>query len=272
VHKPLKSGSWRLHKGHFERLELYFSKNNEQVDSMGRKSAKIAAKKGASDRAKAQIYTRALADVFKASKSGGPDPETNFLLKVAIDRCKKFNVPKDNIERAIKKGQGGDGAGYEDITYEGYGPNGIAIFVEASTNNVTRTAGNVRSYFNKCNGSLGVNGSLEFIFERKAIYTVPAEGIDEDDFTLHMIDAGAEDVELEDGMYEVSGPMESFGAIQEKLQEINVTPEEATLERVPLTTKEADEETKTLVEKLIGLLEDDEDVITVYDNMEEADE
>ncbi len=235
---------------------------------MGRKSAKIAAKKGATDRAKAQIYTRALKDVFKASKSGGADPETNFLLKVAIERCKKFNVPKDNIERAIKKGQGGDGDGYEDVTYEGYGPNGVAVFVEASTNNTTRTAGNVRSYFKKCGGSLGVNGSLQFIFERKAVFHIPSEGIDEDEFTLEMIDVGAEDVELEDDMYEVKGPMEVFGAIQEKLQEMNITPDEAGLERIPLTTKEADEETIEQVNKLVDMLEEDDDVVTVYDNLE----
>lgn len=235
---------------------------------MGRKSAKIAAKKGASDKAKAQLYARALVDVFKASKSGGPDIETNFLLRVAVERCKKFNVPKDNIDRAIKKGQGGDGAGYEDITYEGYGPNGVAIFVEASTNNITRTAGNVRSYFNKCGGSLGVNGCLEFIFEHKAEFSIPAEGIDEDDFTLQMIDAGADDIEREDDYFEVTGPKEAFGAIQEKLQEINVTPEEAGLVRVPLTTKSVDEETLAQVEKLIAMLEEDDDVITVYDNLE----
>ena len=106
---------------------------------MGRKSAKIAAKKGAADRAKSQVYTKALHDVALATKSGGPDPDTNFLLKIALERCKKFNVPKDNVERAIKRGQGGDGEGYEDVTYEGYGPNGVAVFVETSTNNVTRT-------------------------------------------------------------------------------------------------------------------------------------
>ena len=235
---------------------------------MGRKSAKIAAKKGATDRAKAQVYTRALKDVFKASKSGGADPDTNFLLKVAIERCTKFNVPKDNIDRAIKKGQGGDGAGYEDVNYEGYGPNGVAIFVEASTNNTTRTAGNVRSYFKKCGGSLGVNGSLQFIFERKAVFQIPSEGIDEDEFTLEMIDVGAEDVELEDDMYEVKGPMDVFGAIQEKLQELDITPDEAGLVRVPLTLKEdADEETLEQVDKLIGLLEEDDDVVTVYDNL-----
>jgi len=235
---------------------------------MGRKSAKIAAKKGASDRAKAQIYTRALKDVFKASKSGGPDIETNFILKVAVELCKKFNVPKDNIDRAIKKGQGSDGVGYEDVTYEGYGPGGVAVFVEASTNNTTRTAGNVRSFFKKCGGSLGVNGSLEFIFERKAVFMVPSDGIDEDEFTLELIDAGAEDVELEDGLYEIKGPMESFGTIQVKLQELGITPDEASLERIPLTMKEADAETREQIDKLIGLLEEDDDVTTVYDNME----
>jgi len=237
---------------------------------MGRKSAKIAVKKGAADKARGQLFTKALKDVFLASKSGSPDIGTNFLLKVAVDRCKKFNVPKDNIEKAIKKGQGSDGVGYDDVNYEGYGPNGVAVFVETSTNNVTRTVANVRSYFKKCGGSLGVTGSLEFVFDHKAVYTVPVEAVsDEDDFTLHMIDAGAEEVEKEEEFYEVVGPMETFGAIQEKLQEINITPEEASLDRAPLTTKAVDEETKEQIEKLIGLLEDDEDVVTVYHNMEE---
>jgi len=235
---------------------------------MGRKSAKIAMKKGAADKARGQVFTRALKDVFKASKSGGPDVETNFLLKVAVERCKKFNVPKDNIDRAIKKGQGSDGVGYEDISYEGYGPNGVAIFVEASTNNVTRTASNVRSYFKKCSGSLGVSGCLEFIFKREALFTIPAQGIDEDDFTLSMIDAGAEDVKLEDDFYEVTGPMETFGSIQVKLQELKITPEEASLVRNPLVTKEVDAETEEQVDRLISLLEEDDDVVTVYDNME----
>lgn len=236
---------------------------------MGRKSAKIATKKGANDKARGQVYTRALKDVFKASKGGGDDPSTNFLLKVAIDRCKKFNVPKDNIDKAIKKGQGSDGVGYEDINYEGYGPNGVAIFVEASTNNVTRTVANVRSYFTKCRGSLGVTGSLEFIFERKALFIVPAEGIDEDDFTLHMIDCGADEIELHDDMYEITGPVESFGSIQEKLQEISVNLEEASLTRFPLSHKSVDDETLVQIEKLLDLLESDEDVVTVYHNLEE---
>lgn len=236
---------------------------------MGRKSAKIALKKGAADKARGQIYTRALKDVFLASKSGGPDIANNFLLKVAVERCKKFNVPKDNVEKAIKKGQGSEGVGYEEVNYEGYGPHGIAVFVETSTNNTTRTVANVKSYFKKCDGSVGVNGSLEFIFERKAVFTVPAEGISEEEFTLHMIDAGADDVQLEDDEYVVYAPMESFGPIQEKLQEIGITPEEANLERIPLSKKKLNETEAEEVYRLIEMLEEDDDVVTVYHNLEE---
>jgi len=239
---------------------------------MGRKSAKIAVKKGAADKARSQVFTKALHDVALSVKSGGGDPDTNFLLRIALDRCRKFNVPKDNIDRAIKRGLGGDGAGYEDVTYEGYGPNGVAVFVEASTNNITRTVANVRSYFNKCGGSLGKDGSLQFIFDRKAVFKVPKIDLDEDDFTLEMIDAGAEDVELEDDIFEVIGPMEVFGSIQNKLQELNTNPEEAGLERIPTTFKAIDEETLTQIEKLLGMLEDDEDVVTVYHNIEDTEE
>jgi YebC/PmpR family DNA-binding regulatory protein len=240
---------------------------------MGRKSAKIAAKKGAADKEKSKIYTKALHDVMTAVKKGGDDPVSNFLLKIALDRCKKFNVPKDNIERAIKKGMGGDGQGYEDVTYEGYGPGGVAVFVETSTNNVTRTVANVRSYFNKCNGSLGKDGCLQFIFDRKAVFTVPSQGLNEDDFTLEMIDAGAEEVELEGELFEIIGEMEAFGDIQNKLQELNITPEEANLQRIPTNFKAVDDnEVMEQLEKLIGLLEDDEDVVSVYHNIEDTEE
>lgn len=238
---------------------------------MGRKSAKIAAKKGAQDKLKSQVYTKALHDVYTAVKSGGESVETNFLLKIALERCRKFNVPKDNIERAIKKGAGGDGAGYEDITYEGYGPEGVGIFVEASTDNVTRTVANVRSYFNKNGGSLGKDGSLQFIFDRKAVFIVPKGELDEDDFTLEMIDVGAEDIELDGESFEVIGPMESFGEIQSKLQTLGITPEEANLQRIPNSYKAvSDEETMAQLEKLIDLLEDDEDVVSVYHNIEDT--
>jgi YebC/PmpR family DNA-binding regulatory protein len=237
---------------------------------MGRKSAKIAAKKGAADKAKSQIYTKALHDVAIASKSGGGDPETNFLLKIALDRCKKFNVPKDNVERAIKRGLGEGGEGYEDVNYEGYGPDGVAVFVETSTNNVTRTVANVRSYFNKCGGSLGKDGCLQFIFDRKAVFTIPVEQInDEEELQLELIDSGAEDFDTDEGLFEIYGPMESFGTIQQKLQELKLSPEEASLQRIPTTFKSINnEETMAQIEKLIGLLEDDEDVVSVYHNIE----
>ncbi len=151
----------------------------------------------------------------------------------------------------------------------------MAIFVETSTNNVTRTVANVRSYFNKCGGSLGKDGALQFIFDRKAVFTIAQNDLDEDDFTLEMIDAGAEDIELEDNMFEVIGPMEVFGSIQNKLQEMNITPEEASLQRIPTTFKslnELDPEVLTQVEKLIDLLEDDEDVVQVYHNLEDDSE
>jgi YebC/PmpR family DNA-binding regulatory protein len=236
---------------------------------MGRKSAKIALRKGAADKARSQVYAKTLKEVFLASKKGGAGVGTNFLLKVAVERCKKFNVPRDLIDKAIKKGQGTDGVGYEEVSYEGYGPHGVAIFVETSTNNPTRTVANVKSYFNKHDGSVGVTGSLKFLFERKAVFEIPLEGINEEEFTLHMIDAGAEDVQLDEGFYVVTAGMESFGAIQEKLQAISITPEEASLVRIPTTKKKLDEASAGEVYELIDMIEEDDDVITVYHNMEE---
>lgn len=236
---------------------------------MGRKSAKIAVRKGAADKARGQIFTRALKDVFKASKSGTGDLANNFLLRVAVERAKKLNVPKENIEKAIKKGQGSDGAGYEDVSYEGYGPGGVAIFVETSTDNPTRTVANVRSYFRKYDGSLGTSGSLEFVFSRIALFVVPKEAVQsEDDFTLAMIDGGAEEIERIDDHYEVSGPMSEFGSIQEKLMQIGITPDEASLVRVPVTKKELTEESALAkLESLIDVLSEDDDVVTVYHNL-----
>lgn len=236
---------------------------------MGRKSAKIALRKGAADKARSQVYTRTLKDVFIASKKGGPEVANNFLLRVAVERCKKFNVPRDLIEKAIKKGQGTDGVGYEEISYEGYGPHGVAIFIETNTNNTTRTIANIKSYFNKYGGSIGVTGTLKFVFERKAVFEIPAEGINEEDFTLNMIDAGADDVQLDEGFYVVTAQMENFGAIQDKLQALQITPEEASLVRIPLTTKKLDEPSAQEIYELIDLLEEDDDVVNVYHNMEE---
>ncbi len=236
---------------------------------MGRKWNNIKEKKGAQDRARGQIYTKLLREVTKAVKNGGESVEANFMLRVTLEKCRKYNVPKDNIDRAIKKGMGGDDDGYNDVTYEGYGPNGVAIFIEASTNNPTRTAGNIRNCFTKCGGSLGTTGCLQFVFEHKAVFEIPAKEIkDEDSFGLEIIDAGAGDFTLEDGYYTVTGPMASFGSIQKKLDEMKISAEEAGLERVPLTFKEIDKDTLAIIMKLVGMLEDDDDVSKVYHNMQ----
>lgn len=235
---------------------------------MGRKWNNIKEKKGEQDRQRGAIYTKLLREVTKAVKGGGDAVESNFMLKISLEKCRKYNVPKDNIDRAIKKGLGGDDEGYEDITYEGYGPNGVAIFVEASTNNVTRTASNVRSYFNKCHGSLGTSGCLQFVFEHKAVFEIKADKLNEDDFTLLMIDAGADDVVLEDGFFTVTAPMENFGQIQKCLEQNKISAEEAGLERVPTNHKEVDIDTFKTCMKLVDMLENDDDVNKVYHNIQ----
>ena len=234
---------------------------------MGRKWNNIKEKKGDQDKIRSLMYTKCLREVTKAVKNGGEDVESNFLLRIALERSRKYNVPKDNIDRAIKKGLGNEDEGYSDIAYEGYGPNGVAIFVEASTNNGTRTVANVRNFFNKCGGSLGTTGCLQFVFERKAVFEIPVGKLVEDDFTLDMIDVGADDVILEDGYFTVTAPMEAFGPIQSKLDQLKITAEEAGLERLPLTYKEIDKDTFKTVMKLVDLLESDDDVTKVYHNI-----
>ena len=240
---------------------------------MGRKSAKIAARKGAQDKLKSQVYTKALFEVTRAVKRGGEDPDTNFLLRVALNKCRKNNVPKDNIQRAIKKGLGGDGDNFSDVVYEGYGPGGVAVFVETSTDNVTRTVANMRFYFSRNGGTLGQTGSLQFLFDHKSVFEVlqsqlTEQGLDEDDFMLEMIDAGAEEVEPEDESFIITGTKEDFGTIQAKLEELKITPEEASLERIPNNRKEIDDDTFEQVMKLIDVIEGDDDVVQVYHNMD----
>jgi YebC/PmpR family DNA-binding regulatory protein len=236
---------------------------------MGRKSAKIATRKNAADKLKGQIYTKILFEVTRAVKSAGDDPSTNFLLRVALEKCRKNNVPKDNIARAIKKGMGGESDGYSDVNYEGYGAGGVGIFVETATNNVTRTIANIRFCFSRNDGTLGNAGSLQFLFDHKAVFEVLTADLDEDEFTLEMIDAGAEDIEIEEDRFIITAEKTEFGSIQSKLEELDITPEEASLERIPTTYKKIDEETRAKVEKLIAALEDDDDVVRVFHNIEE---
>jgi YebC/PmpR family DNA-binding regulatory protein len=232
------------------------------------KWANIRHRKGAQDAKRGKIFTKLIKEITVAVKNGGPDAETNPRLRLALQNARGQNMPKDNIERAINKASGADGTQYEDVTFEGYGPDGIAVFVECATDNNTRTVGNVRSYFRKYGGNLGKDGCLEFVFDRKGIFSLDQGELDEDDFTMEMIDGGAEDVEFDDGLITVTTAMEDFGNLQKKLGELAIEPKEAGLQRIPTTMKEIDSGTWETCSKLIDALEDDDDVQKVYHNVE----
>ena len=232
------------------------------------KWANIRHRKGAQDAKRGKIFTKLIKEISVAVKGGGPDADTNPRLRLALQNARGQNMPKDTIERAIKKASGEGGENYVETTFEGYGPDGIAIFVECATDNNTRTVSNVRSYFNKYNGSLGKDGCLQFVFERKGVFLLNAEGLDEDEFTMEMIDGGAEDVEFNGEHVNVLSEMEDFGNIQKKLHELNIEPIEAGLQRIPTTMKETNEKHFTTFMKLIDALEEDDDVQKVYHNLE----
>lgn len=232
------------------------------------KFSNIKHRKGAQDAKRGKIFSKIIKEITVAVKEGGPDPDSNPRLRLAIQNGKGQNMPKDNIERAIKKASGGGGENYVEVNFEGYGVDGVAIYVQCMTDNNTRTVANVRSYFNKHGGSLGKDGCLQFIFDQKGIFTVASEGLDEDDFTMSMIDAGAEDVEFEDEWVTVTTAMEDFGAVQKSLSDLNIEPKEAGLERIPTTLKDASKKTFESIMKLVDVLEDDDDVQKVYHNLE----
>jgi YebC/PmpR family DNA-binding regulatory protein len=233
------------------------------------KWANIKHRKGAADAKRGKLFTKLIKEISVAARTGGGDPESNPRLRLAIQNAKGANVPKDNIERAINKATGNDSTDYTEVSYEGYGSNGVAVFVEAMTDNPTRTVQNVRSTFRKYNGSLGTNGSLEFIFQRKGVFTIQApEGIDTDEFTLTLIDVGAEDVEFQDNTFLVTCAMEDFGRVQKGLEEQKIEAENAELQRIPVSTVSLDDEAIKEVLKLISVLEDDDDVQKVYHNLD----
>jgi YebC/PmpR family DNA-binding regulatory protein len=218
-----------------------------------------------------KLFTRIGKEIAMAVKAGGPNPDANSRLKVAIQNARGMNMPKDNVDRAIKKAAGGEEADYLETTYEGYAPGGVAIFVDAATNNVNRTVGNVRSYFSKVGGTLGTSGSLSHMFDRKAefvIETAALEGRDLDEFEMEVIDGGADDVVRDEEGLVVYAPFQSFGPMQQKLEELGVVPKSAELKRFPLVTTPADADTVRQAMKLIDLLEEDEDVNAVYHNMD----
>ena len=216
----------------------------------------------------ARTFTRIGKQIAIAVKAGGPEPENNPHLRAIIANAKRENMPKDNIERAIKNAMGKDQKDYKEMNYEGYGPFGIAIFVETATDNTTRTVANVRSYFNKFGGSLGTSGSLDFIFTRKAMFTINAEGVDMDELILDMIDYGVEDEydEDEEGVT-IYGDPKSFNQIQKALEEKGIEIKGSELTRIPNDVKELNDEQRATIDKLIERIEEDEDVQNVYHNM-----
>ena len=233
----------------------------------------IKRKKGALDAKRSKIFSKIIKEITVAVKEGGADPDANPRLRLAISNAKGQSMPKDNIDRAINKGKDKDSASFSEPTFEGYLPNGIAVFVECTTDNNQRTVANIRAIFNKNGGNLGTNGSLSFIFDRKGVFVVPAGDIDQDEFEMELIDAGAEELELaDDGFFHITTTLEDFGAMVKKLEELNIEPESAELQRNPTDTKELSLEDALKIMKVIDLFEDDDDVQKVFHNLEITDE
>ncbi|MFD2697093.1 YebC/PmpR family DNA-binding transcriptional regulator [Mesonia sediminis] len=219
--------------------------------------------------AMSKAFTRIGKDIVMAVKEGGPDPDSNARLRAVIQNAKSVNMPKDNIERAIKRASDKNQGDYKEVLFEGYAPHGIAILVETATDNNTRTVANIRSYFNKCNGNLGTSGSVEFMFDHTCNFRIKGEGLDTEELELEFIDFGAEEVfEDEDGIL-IYAPFESFGAIQKELEDRGIEILSSGFERIPTTTKSLSPEEQADVEKLIEKIEEDDDVQNVYHTMEE---
>ena len=234
------------------------------------KWANIKHKKAKEDKKRAKIFNKHLREISVAAREGGGDPEMNPRLDTAIENAKSDNVPKDNIERAIKKGTGeldeGDGR-YEDATYEGYGPGGIAYFIEVTTNNYNRTVGEIRHIFSKHGGNLGTDGSVGYLFEQKGMIRVEADGLDEDDFMLNAIDAGAEEIEPDENYFAVTTSREEMYSVRDNLEELGYEIDSAELVRIPMTEVKVDEDTAVSNFKLMNKFEDNDDVSDVYTNM-----
>jgi YebC/PmpR family DNA-binding regulatory protein len=232
----------------------------------------IKRKKGANDAKRGKIFTKIIKEIIIAAREGGGDRDTNSRLRLAIQNAKGANMPKDNIERAIKKAVGSEADNYVETSFEGYGPHGVAIFAECLTDNNNRTVASIRSAFNKHGGKLGTKGSLSSLFDRKGIFTIRNEGFNPDDIELDLIDAGAEDIEVENEVVTVTCAKEDFGSLNRKLNELGIEPEEAALKRIPNTTKSLDLESAKKVMHFIESLEDDDDIQNVYHNLEITDE
>ena len=219
--------------------------------------------------AMAKAFTRIGKDIVMAVKEGGPNPEANSRLRAVIQNAKSANMPKENVERAIKKATDKDTANYKEVLFEGYAPHGIALLIETATDNNNRTVANIRSYFNKCNGSLGTQGSVEFMFDHICNFRIAKNNLDVEELELELIDFGVDEVfEDEDGIL-IYAPFESFGAIQKELEHREFEILSSGFERIPQVTKELSEADIADVEKLLEKIEEDDDVQNVYHTMQE---
>lgn len=232
----------------------------------------IKRRKGAQDAKRSKIFSKIIKEITVAVKEGGPDPEANPRLRLAIANAKGASMPKDNIERAINKGSDKNAASFTEITYEGYLPHGIAVYVECTTDNQQRTVSNIRAIFNKYSGNLSTKGSLSYLFDRKGVFTIPKGDLNTEEFELEMIDAGAEDIEQENGFFSITTAMEDFGAMQKKLDELGIEAENAELQRIPHETVKLPPEESKKIMKIIDVFEDDDDVQNVFHNMEITEE
>ena len=235
------------------------------------KWSSIKHKKGAADKKRGQLFSKLSRALIVAARDGGPDPASNLALANAIEKARSYSMPKDNIERAIARGSGADADAdsFEQIVYEGYGPSGVAVLVEALTDNRNRTAAEVRAAFSKHDGNLGGSGSVAWLFERRGLILVEAEGVDEDELTLAAADGGAEDVELDGSSFRVTAAPEDLASVRDAIQRAGIAVESSELTMVPKTTVDLDDESaakKTL--HLIDALEESDDVQDVYANFD----
>jgi YebC/PmpR family DNA-binding regulatory protein len=218
----------------------------------------------------AKTFTKIGKDITIAVKAGGPDPSTNSRLRMLMQNAKTANMPKDNVERAIKKATSPDTSDYREVVYEGYGPHGIAVLVETTTDNPTRTVANVRSYFTRNGGSLGTSGSLSFLFEHKCVFKIKSPvKIDPEELELELIDFGVSELFAEDNEIVAFADFESFGALQNYFEENGFEIISAEFDRIPVQTKTLKNEQVADLEKMLAKFEDDDDVSNVYHNMKE---
>lgn len=237
------------------------------------KWSKIKRQKAVTDAKKSKSWARIARDIMVAAREGGGDPGMNAKLALSVDKAKSENMPKDNVERAIKRGTGEiQGADYEEMTYEGYAPGGVAVFVEALTDNTNRTVADLRAMFAKAGGSLGQSGSVAFMFDRKGQFEIPADKADEMSLFELVAEAGAEDLQLDDDVFVVTTPVEAFGAVQKALEKSKIEATEAELIRIPTLTKKVDADTARKVLALLDKIEEFQDVQSVYSTLEYDDE